>query len=242
MIRHNCKILWKKYENLSRIGCIVGFSSLGKHRRKGYRFIDKVKIEVRGGKGGNGCVSYEILAPGRKRPNGGSGGRGGNVYLVADKSLTTMSMTTFHFNAPDGAHGSSDRQTGRQGRDVYVKVPCGTVVTELLEGYIENEQEGGKGYDMLGYDDDDGDNDGDSDGDGDGDNGDGDNDDDMNYANTSHDIPLHKYEGTTIDLDQHNDMLLVATGGKPGIGNGMMKGTLHRNIKSMPTTKNPGII
>ena len=80
----------------------------GKHSN--FKFMDKVKLEVRGGKGGNGCISYDILAPGKKRPNGGSGGRGGNIYLVADKGQTSFSFQTFHFNASDGLHGGHNKR------------------------------------------------------------------------------------------------------------------------------------
>ena len=92
--------------------------------------MDKVQIECRGGRGGNGCISFERLSPTKKRPTGGSGGYGGNVYLVTDKTLTSFNFETFHFNAGDGSHGSGNGRTGRNGRDVYVRVPCGTVVME----------------------------------------------------------------------------------------------------------------
>jgi GTP-binding protein len=73
-----------------------------------------------------------VISPGKKRPNGGNGGRGGDVYIVADKSLTSLVLHTFHFNGGDGTHGSSDAMTGRNGKDVYFKVPCGTIITERI--------------------------------------------------------------------------------------------------------------
>ena len=228
--------------------------------RSAYQFIDKVRLEVRGGRGGNGCVSYEVLSPGRRRPDGGSGGRGGNVYLVADKSLTGLVFQTFHFNAADGSHGSSDKMTGRAGKDVYVKVPCGTLVSEMLEdeGVFGEQVEGVGGaaeldwdaHVSLGGDDDD-------------ErgrfekeeteewaaNGDDDNDD---RVDTDLDcIPsLEGYDeaavsfsaANTVDLDTHHDMLLVAQGGAPGIGNGVMKGGAARKVRSTPTTKVPGAV
>jgi GTPase involved in cell partitioning and DNA repair len=47
------------------------------------------------------------MSPGKKKPSGGNGGIGGNVYITADKSLTSMNFQTFHFNAEDGRHGGS---------------------------------------------------------------------------------------------------------------------------------------
>jgi GTP-binding protein len=94
-------------------------------------FIDKVQITVQGGKGGNGCLSFrrEKYIP-FGGPNGGNGGRGGDLYFVADRNLTTLLDLTYkpHFKAPDGAHGSSWDKAGRGGEDFYVRVPCGTVV------------------------------------------------------------------------------------------------------------------
>ena len=96
------------------------------------KFVDKVQIECRGGKGGNGCVSFLRLSPTKKRPSGGSGGQGGNVYIVADQSLTNLSFETFHFNAGDGGHGGGEGRTGRRGKDVEIRVPLGTVLREYI--------------------------------------------------------------------------------------------------------------
>ena len=96
------------------------------------KLIESVQLQVTGGKGGNGCVSYETLAPGKKRPNGGNGGRGGNVYILADRNLTSLNFKVFHFNGGHGAHGGSDKLTGARGEDIYIRVPLGTKVTEKL--------------------------------------------------------------------------------------------------------------
>lgn len=69
--------------------------------------MDKARIEVKGGRGGNGCVSHLVLSPGKKRPNGGNGGKGGSVYIVADRAMTGMNLHTFHFNAGHGRNGGS---------------------------------------------------------------------------------------------------------------------------------------
>lgn len=80
-----------------------------------FRFVDKIVIEAKGGRGGNGCIAYDILSPGKKRPSGGSGGDGGNVYVVADKSVVNLNFQNFHFHAQDGTHGKGDNMTGRRG-------------------------------------------------------------------------------------------------------------------------------
>ena len=87
-----------------------------------YKFVDKVLIEVRGGKGGNGCISIEDLGRGKRQPDGGNGGRGGNVYVVADQSLTSLNFDVFHFNGGHGGHGQGAGMTGKGGDDTYIKV------------------------------------------------------------------------------------------------------------------------
>jgi GTP-binding protein len=75
---------------------------------------------------------------------------GGNVYLIADKSMTSFNFETHHFNAGNGSHGGSAGMTGRRGSDVYISVPIGTVITdkdmlplddidEPLQGYDDSE-------------------------------------------------------------------------------------------------------
>ncbi len=94
-------------------------------------FVDRVKITVRGGRGGNGVVSFR-----RERcipfggPNGGNGGNGGNVFLVATAGLHTLLPFKFqqHFFAPNGENGRSSDQTGASGKDTVIEVPLGTVV------------------------------------------------------------------------------------------------------------------
>lgn len=94
-------------------------------------FVDRVKITVRGGKGGDGIVSFR-----RERcipfggPNGGNGGNGGNVFLMATPALHTLLPFKFqqHFFAPSGENGRSSDQTGASGKDTVIEVPLGTVV------------------------------------------------------------------------------------------------------------------
>ena len=95
---------------------------------------DKAKIYVEGGRGGNGVVSFrrEAHVP-RGGPDGGDGGRGGDVVLVCDEGRRDLSSLgrSKHFRAGRGAHGQGSRKHGESGDDRLVVVPPGTVVHEL---------------------------------------------------------------------------------------------------------------
>lgn len=95
------------------------------------KFVDKVQILVRAGDGGNGCVSFrrEAFVP-RGGPNGGDGGSGGDVILQADAQLSTLLDLTYPkpFRAKKGTHGKGKDQTGRDGEDLVLRVPVGTLV------------------------------------------------------------------------------------------------------------------
>jgi len=100
-------------------------------------FFDEAKIYVKAGDGGNGCVSFrrEKYVP-LGGPNGGNGGKGGDVYLAANPRLNTLVAfkRRIHFKAQRGDHGRGKGQKGRQGDDVYVEVPPGTVVRDAETG------------------------------------------------------------------------------------------------------------
>jgi GTP-binding protein len=94
-------------------------------------FVDEARISVHGGDGGSGCVSFrrEKFVP-RGGPDGGDGGHGGSVVLVADPELNTLLAFRYQpiYRADRGRHGEGSQRTGRSGIDLEVKVPLGTVV------------------------------------------------------------------------------------------------------------------
>ncbi|MGQ0644497.1 MAG: GTPase ObgE [Elusimicrobiota bacterium] len=94
-------------------------------------FIDKARLTAAAGKGGDGCLSFrreKYVEMGG--PDGGNGGRGADVWLEADKRLTTLQDLAWQprVKAPDGGHGLGANKTGRSGEDVVLRVPPGTLV------------------------------------------------------------------------------------------------------------------
>lgn len=103
------------------------------------KFIDKSKIRVVSGRGGNGMVAWRREKYVDKGgPAGGDGGRGGDVYLVADENMSTL-MDFKHksvFKAEGGENGGIKNMHGRCAKDLYIKVPVGTVVKDIKTGNI----------------------------------------------------------------------------------------------------------
>ena len=97
-------------------------------------FTDLSHINVRGGDGGAGCMSFrrEAFVP-KGGPDGGDGGRGGSVVVEADPQLSSLIDYRYkhHFRAERGTHGQGARRHGRDGEDLVLRVPVGTVVREL---------------------------------------------------------------------------------------------------------------
>jgi len=101
-------------------------------------FLDESRVQVKAGDGGNGCVAFrrEKYVP-FGGPNGGDGGRGGHVIFHADPQIQTLYDvgTVRTFRAPRGQHGQGSNCTGRDGEDLVVKLPVGTMVKDA-EGQI----------------------------------------------------------------------------------------------------------
>jgi GTP-binding protein len=99
-------------------------------------FVDRVKVFVQAGKGGRGCVSFrrEKFVP-KGGPDGGDGGRGGDVILRADRHVDNLGNLFYEpiIRAKNGGHGKGKKMTGRAGPDKIVKVPAGTIVWPAQE-------------------------------------------------------------------------------------------------------------
>lgn len=110
-------------------------------------FLDRVKLIIKAGNGGNGSSSFLRNAQtANGGPDGGEGGNGGNVIFVVDTSMNTLYDFRFHkkFVAGDGENGSQKLRTGASGKDIIIKVPCGTVIKDastdkvIVDMYEEN--------------------------------------------------------------------------------------------------------
>ncbi len=103
------------------------------------KFVDEATIRVQAGNGGHGCMSFrrEKYVE-RGGPDGGDGGHGGSVYLVADPALNTLAdfRVARRFRAESGQGGAGRNKTGRSGDDLDVKIPCGTVVHDVDTGEL----------------------------------------------------------------------------------------------------------
>lgn len=96
-------------------------------------YLDRVKIYIQAGAGGDGKTSFrteKYVANGG--PDGGDGGKGGSIVFVADKSLDSLIDFRFtkHFRAENGNNGEGSNKTGKSGADLIIKVPCGTIIKD----------------------------------------------------------------------------------------------------------------
>jgi GTPase len=102
-------------------------------------FIDEAKFYIKAGDGGNGCVSFrrEKYVP-RGGPNGGDGGRGGNVIIIASNKMHSLIDFQYksHFKAERGMHGQGKDMHGRKGRDYIIEVPIGAVIKDADSGEV----------------------------------------------------------------------------------------------------------
>lgn len=107
-----------------------------------WKFFDTARVHVTAGSGGNGCVSFRReKGEAMGGPNGGRGGSGGNVFFLADKSLNTLAglRSRIHVRADSGKNGIGKNKDGVKGDDVYIRVPCGTIVRELHSQKVAGE-------------------------------------------------------------------------------------------------------
>ena len=112
-------------------------------------FIDKARISVRAGNGGNGSVSFhreKYVAAGG--PDGGDGGRGGSIILQVDDNMSTLMDFRYKrkYVAGNGADGQGARKTGKDGTDLVIKVPRGTLVRDAETGEIMQDMSGSEPY------------------------------------------------------------------------------------------------
>jgi GTP-binding protein len=103
------------------------------------QFLDRARILVKGGDGGNGVTAFrrEKFVP-RGGPSGGDGGHGGSVFLEATDQLNTLLQFRFNpeYKAGRGGHGEGSNRHGRDGEDITLLIPAGTVVTDALTGEV----------------------------------------------------------------------------------------------------------
>lgn len=101
------------------------------------KFVDSVRISVKAGRGGNGCMSFlrERFKP-NGGPDGGNGGRGGSVVFEASSSLQTLADLEYQRNikGANGGHGKGSAKNGQAGKDIVIYVPCGTIIYDAVSG------------------------------------------------------------------------------------------------------------
>ncbi|MDD9930259.1 MAG: GTPase ObgE, partial [Candidatus Marinimicrobia bacterium] len=102
-------------------------------------FVDYTKVELHAGKGGPGCVSFrrEKYIP-KGGPDGGNGGRGGNIIVQGDSNLHTLQDVRYSriYTAKNGTPGLSSMKTGKDGEDIIIRVPLGTLIRNVTSGMV----------------------------------------------------------------------------------------------------------
>ena len=112
-------------------------------------FVDKARITIHAGKGGDGAVAFhreKYIAAGG--PDGGDGGRGGNVVFVADDNMSTLMDFRYKrkYVAGNGANGAGKRCFGKDGETLYIRVPRGTVIRDTESGAVMHDMSDGKNW------------------------------------------------------------------------------------------------
>ena len=97
------------------------------------KFIDQATLQVKAGNGGMGCIAFlrEKYRP-KGGPCGGDGGRGGNIIIRVNPQLSTLQDVTLksHYRAEHGAHGGGKNKHGKNGKDIIIKIPPGTIIKD----------------------------------------------------------------------------------------------------------------
>ena len=165
-------------------------------------FGDSVKVQARAGKGGNGCIafSHEPFKP-KGGPCGGDGGNGGDVILQADHDINNLIAQFYspHLHAKDGRPGEGKGKTGRGGKKLIVKVPCGTMVWKLPPSKPTGEEQDMTVHRTLGHEE----------------------ALEINFESQPQELPeagLTEPE-VTADLTEHGQQFVLCAGGRGGKGN-----------------------
>jgi GTP-binding protein len=107
-------------------------------------FIDEISIYIQAGKGGDGVISFrKEKFVDRGGPDGGHGGKGGDVYLIAREGISSLTDFRYqkHFKANPGGKGEGNHRHGANGEDLYISVPLGTLIYEIQDQVPSSEQE-----------------------------------------------------------------------------------------------------
>jgi hypothetical protein len=110
------------------------FKKIGKQSS----FVDYKRIRISGGRGGDGCISFDKRYSSTNRPPaGGNGGRGGDVYIEAFKNISSLYAVKDFYSVKHGGNGKKNGH-GLNAQDIIIKVPIGTVVRQIVEEKIED--------------------------------------------------------------------------------------------------------
>ena len=112
-------------------------------------FVDRAKITIQSGNGGNGAVAFhreKYVAAGG--PAGGDGGRGGNIIFTVKDTMTTLMDFRYKrkYRAEDGANGSNKNCSGRDGKDLYISVPRGTLIKDAATDTVMCDMSSGRDF------------------------------------------------------------------------------------------------
>jgi GTPase len=184
-------------------GVQVRFIEIARHK-----FVDKCRLEVSGGKGGKGIISFESITNEKKKSIGGHGGKGGDVIVEASSTVHDLNFQTFVINGRPGTDASKNGKNGKAGRVKKVMVPVGTIVKEVSRVYDFGHEEA-----------------------------DPNSEEDTSelselVRSTKAGIPFREKLTPLVDLDSSGASIIVARGGLPGMGNRGSKETYSEQIKS----------